>query len=80
MLRGVEAVGGVVKRLFEALGGVGRLKVWVGLYPLHLQKTTVIAINLTCYLLPSFEVCWECWLCMDLVKNSSRETSRVCIL
>ena len=30
VLRGAEAVGGVVKRLFEVLGGVGRLKVWVG--------------------------------------------------
>ena len=29
VLRGAEAVGGVVKRLFEVLGGVGRLKVWV---------------------------------------------------
>ena len=48
MLRGVEVVGGVVKRFLD---GVGRLKVRVGLYPLHLQKMTVIAINLACCLL-----------------------------
>ena len=30
VLRGAEVVGGVVKRLFEVLGGVGQLKVWVG--------------------------------------------------
>ena len=30
VLRGAEAVGGVVKRLFKVLGRVGRLKVRVG--------------------------------------------------
>ena len=30
VLRGAEVIGGVVKRLFKVLGGVGQLKVRVG--------------------------------------------------